>query len=180
LNKSRLIILSGLSIIFVLIVYTVVFSNIQQNSFSDGSISFNYPAGFENDTSPEVILYRNGSWVDVAFFSNMNGISIDIDKNEQFSGNVYAAMNASENEILRIDEGRFSSTSAETNPNDIKIFTVITTIRDPFSTEVFKGVDYYFQDNQIVIYGISVYDVESDYQQVKNTGDTIFNSLKLS
>lgn len=148
-----------------------------QKSFSDGSITFNYPGSFQNSTLPEIIMPEG--WIKVATLTD-EGTTIYVQKNEK-TGNQEEIQRAIENSIISSGfKGEVLSRTKETNPNGIEISKGIYTIIDPNNNEKLKYIHFYFKDKKSTSYIIRVYDYESNYNKVSDTADTIFNSLNLN
>ncbi|MGF7118272.1 hypothetical protein [Methanobacterium oryzae] len=148
-----------------------------QKSFSDGSITFNYPGSFQNSTLPEIIMPEG--WIKVATLTD-EGTIIYVQKNER-TGNPEEIQQAIENSIINSGfKGEILSRTKETNPNGIEISKGIYTIIDPNNNETLKYIHFYFKDKKSAAYIIRVYDYESNYNKVSDAANTIFNSLNLN
>ncbi len=155
-----------------------------QKTFSDGSIKFNYSEDFENATSPGNIISGDKSWITVGFLgNNATGTAIDIAKNKETkdpNGARQVTDAATTTSNGGVSTGEILSHTTETNPNGITIFKSIHTLKDPDTGETVKYIDFYFKDKKGVVYSISVYNAESEYQDVSDTADMIFKSLSLN
>lgn len=148
-----------------------------QKSFSDGSITFNYPGSFQNSTSPETIMSEG--WIHIITL-NDEGTIIYVQKNENAT-DPEEIRQATEDSITTSGfTGEVLSRTTETNPNGIEIFKGIYTIIDPNNNEKLEYIYFYFKDKKGALYIIIVYDYESNYQKVSNVADVIFNSLNLN
>lgn len=153
-------------------------SNTNSHNFSDKSISFNFPEGFENgQTAP--INPGSSNWNTLSQKYNSDGTGIAVSKNSKMNNPEKARTNDdTPNEYVSHDVLLHTK---ETNPSGIVIFKSIKTVQDPDdTTKKITYINYYFKDKQGAVYCISVYDYESNYQKVSEIADEIFNSLKLN
>jgi len=144
--------------------------------FSDGIISFNYPSDFQNITFSGNITSESSNLIDKTHMANRDNIAIVIGKNLQAN----SAANARDATLVsfnKISTDKVFSTTTETNPNSIVVEKSITQLIDPNTNTVLKCIDMFFTANGVV-YHISVYGDDSKNQQIIETADTIFNSLK--
>lgn len=147
-----------------------------QKSFSDGSITFNYPGSFQNGTSQEI---TSEGWIHVITL-NHEGTFIYVQKNE-LNTDPEDARQEIESLITNSSfSGEVVSHTKEINPNGIEIFKGIYTLIDPTYNEKLKYVYFYFKDKKGVLYNIIIYDYEKNYKKVSNVADIIFNSLILN
>lgn len=150
-----------------------------QQTYSNGSIKFNYSNDYQTATPPGKLSSGPTSWIDVTFLANSNGTAIEVEKNNQVKDPSVAreATDAFTDSTSGVSMSNVSHTT-ETNPNGIKIFKSTYTLKDSDGTV--KYIDIYFKDKQGIVYCISVFNVESSYQDVSDTANTIFNSLSLN
>ena len=150
------------------------------STFSDGSISFNYPSDFNNATAPGDIISGSKTWINVGYLANNDGVGIKIQKNSK-TNDPSGTREVSDNAIKNgdINTGEVLSHTTETNPNGIVVYKSINTLKNPDTGDVVKYIDYYFKDNKGFVYAISVNDLESNYESVSDTANIIFNSLSL-
>ena len=95
----------------------------QNLTFSDDSISFNYPADMKNSTHGNEIISGSKSWIDVGFLSNDN-VSISVTKNPK--GYDPSSIRADTTASVKQNSGRVLSTTDETNSNGIVVYRSIT------------------------------------------------------
>lgn len=146
----------------------------QTKTFSDGVMSFNYPAGFNNVTysgdtnssSPMRIIGKveNGNALSIGVGRNISATS----PTEVRDRSVLKVKNMSTGEVLSI--------TTETNPNGVVVE------KTTYTYEVSIGIraryeDMYFKINDAV-YAISVGGADSDKQQIINTANIVFQSIK--
>jgi len=148
------------------------------STFSDGSISFDYPSDFTNAT-PGSLISGDKSWVDVKYLANSDGTAISVLKNPQINDPSKARQVSDSKNKGDVSTREILSHTTETNPKGITVYKSINTIKSPDTGDILKYIDFYFKDNKGVVYAISVYDTESNYQTVSDTADVIFNSLSL-
>ena len=148
------------------------------STFSDGSISFDYPSDFTNAT-PGSLISGDKSWVDVKYLANSDGTAIYVQKNLKINDPSNARQITDSKNKGDVSTGEILSHTTDTNPNGITVYKSINTLKNPDDGEVLKYIDLYFKDNKGVVYAISIYDTESNYQTVSDTADVIFNSLSL-
>jgi hypothetical protein len=146
-------------------------------TFSDGTISFNYPAGFEVRTPRANITSEGTGWQDLTFLANPDQVGIDVRKNPQAS----SAVNVREGTELAVVEasGTILSTSSEINPQGMVVEKSSSQQVDPYTNQMMRYYDLFFEVNGLV-YHISVYGEVAKDPQIQYTADMIFNSLKLS
>ena len=121
-----------------------------QKSFSDGSITFNYPGNFQNGTSQEII---SEGWIHVITLSH-EGTFIYVQKNE-LNTDPEDARQAIESLITNSSfSGEVVSHTKEINPDGIEIFKGIYALIDPTYNEKLKYVYFYFKDKKGVLYNI--------------------------
>jgi hypothetical protein len=146
----------------------------QKNStYTDNAMSFNYPADIKNSTVPGSIISAGTGWENVAFLHN-NKVAIFIKKNKN-SNNSTNARDAT-NIQFKENSGQVLSTTEEINPNGIEVSRSILTLTDPNTDTLLKYYNMFFNDNGV--YYISVYGNNSTTQQIHETANTVFNSLK--
>jgi len=150
-----------------------------QQTYSDGSIKFNYTSGFQNATPPSKVNSGTNDWVDVAFLANSDNTAISIEKNNQLKDPSVgrADTDASINATSGVTMSNVTHTT-ETNPNGITIFKSTSTIKDSEGTVTY--ITFYFKDNKGAVYSIGVFNDPSNSQKVSDTANTIFNSLSLN
>jgi hypothetical protein len=145
-------------------------------TFSDGIISFNYPIGFEIRTKPENITAEGAGWHDLAYLANKDYADIDIRKNSE--ENSAAVVRDGTEKAVKDASGQILSTTTETNPNGVVVEKSISQQTDPYTNTLVRYYDMFFSANNTVYY-ISVYGDIPENQQIKDTTDLIFNTLKI-
>ena len=146
-------------------------------TFSDGSISFNYPIGFEIRTERANITSEGTGWQNLAYLANKDYIGIDVKKNPEESSAVIVRDGTEK--AVREASGQILSTTTETNPNGLVVEKSISQQMDPYTNLVVRYYDMFLSVNGAV-YHISVYGDVPKNQQIKKTADMIFNTLKVS
>jgi hypothetical protein len=173
-NGSSLIF--GFLGIMILVVVASGYDNSTPLTFSDGVINFNYPNDFENSNSPMDITSEITNLKAIAYMADSNNIAITLGKNPQAT----SAAEARDTTIVRVNKistGKVLSKTTETNPNGVVVEKSISNLQDPTTNKVIRHVNMFFKSNGVV-YGITVYGNDSKNQQITETADTIFNSLK--
>lgn len=166
-----------LTLILVIVGISGCTSLKSQKSFSDGSITFNYPGSFQNSTLPEIIMPEG--WIKVATLTD-ESTTIYVQKNEK-TGDPEEIQQVIENSITTSNlTGEVLSRTKERNPKGIEISKGIYTLIDPNNNEKLKYIHFYFKDKKSATYIIRIYDYESNYNKVSDTADIIFNSLNLN
>lgn len=146
----------------------------ETKTFSDGVMSFNYPADFYN-------INYTGNEIDsstmrlIGMLENKDGFTIYVCKNKT----KISLPEANEKTISKVESlftGKVISTATETNPNGVVVEKIIYTKRGFL---IFKGRfdSMHFQKNGDV-YAIMVSGIDSDNQQLTNMDDIIFQSIK--
>jgi hypothetical protein len=173
----------GLLVILLFVIAVsgcTVYSKNANGTFSDGSVSFNYPGELHqvdnfkeiNSTKMEAIAYFNNDNVVNYFVENKNKQFIQVLKNKSYT----TPTEARDKTIIGFNS--FSgevSTKSETNPNGIVVEKIWANVEE----SGLKTMDYrmFFKINDAV-YIIRVYGPESNKQQIINTSNLIFQSIK--
>lgn len=173
--KTLILLILILSIIGI---FGYIYLNMEsQKTFSDESITFNYPGSFQNSSLPEIIMSEG--WTKVVTLTD-ESTTIYVQKNgkiedpKEIQGSIEKSITTSG------FEGKILSRTKETNPNGMEISKGIYTIIDPNNNEKLKYIHFYFNDKKGAVYIIRVYDYESNYEKVSDTANVIFNSLSLN
>lgn len=147
-----------------------------QKTFSDGSISFKCTGNFKNKINNYT---ENNGWITTQL-DGING-SIYIKKSTVIK-DPYIAQKEGENSSNYSNQAinGLLMHSEETNPKGIKIFKSITKYLGKRSVNSIYFIDFYFKDKNSVVYDISVYDFNGDYNRVSDRANEIFNSLTLN
>jgi hypothetical protein len=145
-------------------------------TFADGTISFNYPIGFEIQTERANITTEGTGWQDLAYLANKDYIGIVVKKNPEESS--AAIVRDGTEQGVREASGQILSTTTETNSNGIVVEKSISQQTDPYTNTVIRYYDMFFSVNGVV-YHISVYGDVPMNQQTKETADMIFCSLRI-
>jgi hypothetical protein len=146
-------------------------------TFSDGVISFNYPAGFEVITTRANITSEGIGWQDLTYLENNNDIIINVRKNPQESSAVIIREGTEEAVVEA--SGVILSSASLINPQGVVVEKSISQQTDPYTKQVLRYYDLFFSVNGVV-YHISVYGEVAKDQHIQYTSDMIFNSLTLS
>jgi hypothetical protein len=168
----------GTFVLIILISGCISSSTNETKTFSDGAMSFNYPADFDNGTyfadDTSLTMQEIGKLENTAplrshsimIYRNISAIS----STEVRDKAVSAVKNTSTGQVL--------SVTTETNPNGIVIEETTYTDEFVFGTKV-RFCEMYFKINDSV-YRISVYGPETriDLQNIQSTTAIIFKSIK--
>jgi len=172
--------LVGIIVLIVLASGCISSSTNKTKTFSDGAMSFNYPADFnnttysENDTnssSPMQVIGEFESTVPFKYQYIMVGKNISaISPTELRNWSVSNLKNSSTGELISI--------TTETNPNGVVIQKTTYTEEFMFGIRT-RFNDMYFKINDTV-YAISVYgpDININKQNITETTNIIFKSIK--
>ena len=174
----------GLLVILILVVSVsgcAIYSKTENRTFSDGIMSFSYPCELHqvtnfkdiNSTHMQIIAYFNNDNVLNYFVENKNKQFIQVLKNKSY----ISPIEARDKTIIGFNNS-FSgelSTNTETNPNGIVVEKITANIEE----SGLKSWDcrMFFKINDVV-YIIRVYGPESNKQQIINTSNFIFQSIK--
>ena len=176
LKKSNILKI-GITGVLVSIIFTSGCTSSSTNetkTFSDGVMSFNYPADFYNDT-------KEGNETN----SDLMQIISKLKNNYEFRIWVITnktrispteARNIVVSKLENDNSYKILSTTTETNPNGVIVEKIIYTEDYIFGFK--KRFDnMYFKINDVV-YGISVYGLDSDEEEMRNIDNIIFQSIK--
>lgn len=152
-------------------------TTVSGQTYDDGVISFNYPDGFKNSTMPDFITSGDPSWTHLDYMANSNGISIRVDRNTQ-DVSPTASRDATENGVEEVSTGKVLSTTTETNPNDVVVARSTNSLEDPSTGGTLQYYDMFFKASNGDVYYISVWGDQSKKQEIKNTAQTIFKTIK--
>lgn len=144
--------------IYEYITYTEIYTGITnpetQKSYSDGSITFKYPAIFPNNTSKSPISIEE-EWSYLLDLNEINGTArIFVEKNENGSSSeeVYQYLaNALTNDNLYTHQK-----TPKTNPNGIKIFKLVYSHAEAYD-DAMKHINFIFEDKKGNVYVIYIY-----------------------
>lgn len=175
--KNQRLILLFILILAVIGISGFIYLNINsQKSFSDGSITFNYPGSFQESISPQII--KAEGWIHLITLNDYTTI-IYVQKNQNIT-KIDDAQKSFENAFISSGyNGEILSNTEETNSNGVEISISIYTITDPNNNEKLKYVYFYFKDRKGSVYNIIVYDYELNFNKVSRVSDVIFNSLRV-
>lgn len=145
-----------------------------QKSYSDGSITFNYPENFE-----KVAPYTDTGDVNWFFAICLEDDTtrIDVDKYKVLN-DPYTAMQEVDNSNPGDPYYKVLSHTKEVNPNGIVVFKSVNIVAQE-TNENLMNIDFYFKDKKDRVYSINISDDESKFQKVSYIANLIFNSLKL-
>lgn len=152
-------------------------TTVSGQTYSNGDISFKYPDSFEDSTMPDSITSGDSSWKHLDYMSNSDGISIRVDRNTG-DASPTASRDATESDVESLSTGKIISTSTETNPNNIVVARSTNSLEDPSTGDTLLYYDMFFKASNGDAYYISVWGVQSLKQDIKNTAQTIFKTLK--
>lgn len=168
----------GMLVLIVMAYYWLCPSTNETKTFTDGVMSFNYPADFDN--SSFVINDSNSSLRVIGKLENtapLKGQVIWVDKNISATSSaetrdklVSQVQNMSKTEKL-------ISISTETNPNGIVVERVIHTDDQVNPGTQIRYNELFFQINDSV-YRILISGYEDKQEAIDNTNNIIFQSIK--
>jgi len=146
----------------------------ETKTFSDGVMSFNYPADFYNIT-------YSGNEIDsstmrlIGLLENKEGLTIYVCKNKTRTS-LAETKEGTVSSVKNSLTGKVVYTATETNPNGVVVEKISYTERGFL---IIKGRydSMYFQSNGDV-YAIMVYGLDLDKQKLASIGDIIFQSIK--
>ncbi len=146
----------------------------ETKSFSDGDMSFNYPADFYNIT-------YSGNEIDsstmhlIGMLENKDGFTIYVSKNKTKTSPT-EAKDGAVSSVKNSSTGKVLYTTTETNPNGVVVEKMSYTKRGLL---IFKGMydSMYFQSNGAV-YAIVVSGLDLDKKKLANIDNIIFQSIK--
>jgi len=146
-------------------------------TFSDGVMSFNYPGSFTN-TSQSEDENSNSSMQDIGKFGNGNLFNMQVimvgkNKTEISAKEI---RDKSISRVKNLSLGDVVSTTSETNPNGVVIERSIYTQKGSYFGVLIYN-DMFFEINGVV-YAISVYGPDSNKQQITDTTNIVFQSIK--
>lgn len=147
-------------------------------AFTDGNMTFNYPADFQtaNQSGDPIISGGNG-WQTVKILGNNQGISIHIQK---FQGSQTPAQSIIANQIsVKSNSGSVLSTTNQSNPNGVEINGDIHTLTRPTDNTLVRYYDMSFVANGKT-YFISVLGNDKDNSNILEVKNMIYNSLNVS
>ncbi len=164
----------GALVSVVLISGCTSYSINETKTFSDGDMSFNYPADFYNVT-------YSGNEIDsstmglIGMLENKDGLTIYVCKNKTGTS-LAETKEGTVSSVKTSSTGKILSTSTETNPNGVVVEKMSYT---EGGFLIFKGRrdSMYFQSNGDV-YAITVYGLDLDKKKLSNIDNIIFQSIK--
>ncbi|AIS33135.1 hypothetical protein BRM9_2335 [Methanobacterium formicicum] len=164
----------GALVSVVLISGCTSYSTNETKTFSDGDMSFNYPADFYN-------IPYSGNEIDsstmglIGMLENKDGFTIYVSKNKTKISPTEAKDRAVSNVESSLT-GKVVSTATETNPNGVVVEKMSYTKRGIL---IIKGRydSMYFQSNGNV-YAITVSGLDLDKKKLSNIDNIIFQSIK--
>ena len=181
LNKSNILKIGivGTIILIVMVSGCTSSSSTETKTFSDGVMSFNYPADFDNETtsgndtnssSPVQVISKlkkpapNIHYISVE--KNISAISLT------------EAKDGIDSVVKNSSTYKFLSSTTETNPNGVVIEKTSYTDEFLLGTKI-RYNDMYFKINDN-LYRITVYgpDIGTHAQSIENTTNIIFQSIK--
>ncbi len=147
-------------------------------NFTDNSIAFNYPNDMVNDS-----FATNGSGNGIVYEPSLvNGIVFITISNYPILNNYSTNASETKDTFVKDHNGIFEqvlSNSDETNPNGVFISSYIRKYRDNDGS-IWMEYNLLFQDNQGLIYHITVSGDVSKNSQINETATEVFNTLTTS
>lgn len=166
----------------VLIVIVAISSCTSQpvanSTYTDGVITFQYPADFKNATPQSAVISGSKDWIQDLSLANSNNIGINLYKNTNISNSetVNGIGQATVTNFKQVSSTNIISSARVTNPKGVELWVIKYTFTDPSTSNmdyaeagfcIIKGSAY-----EIVAVGAN--NSKSDVQQ---TAQTIFNSI---
>lgn len=176
INNKIILILVILALIVIVAIMTSLNStpSPQNQVFSDGSVSFNYPANMINSTYNETGV--SNDWKKVVYLIGPN-VHIAIYTSNKFND----PKSAKEAVILDIKKhsNKVLTSSEEINPNGVLVSRMVNEFTDSNKTRVIIDYQLFFKANG-VIYGIDVLGLNSSDWEINETADLLFRTIKVS
>lgn len=145
-------------------------------NFTDNSIAFNYPNDMTNDS-----FATNGSGDGVVYEPSLvNGIVFITISNYPILNNYSTNASETKDTFVKDHNGIFEqvlSNSDVTNPNGVLISSYTRKYRDDDGS-IWIEYNLFFQDNQGLIYHITVSGDVSKNSQINETATEVFNTLQ--
>ena len=154
------------------------YSTNETKTFSDGVMSFNYPADFDNATTSdmnstkmqEVSFFKKDSLIDSLF--NKQYISVATNKTEVLGTE---ARDGTVSKVKNASTGQLLSSTTEINPNGV-VVEKISFVEEEFGKKAWHCMMYFkIKDT---VYGIAVYGPYSNREKITSTANIIFQSIK--
>ena len=146
------------------------------STFTDGIITFEYPDVFEERPEPKEIISGSSSQVTVGFLSFNGVIEIDIVKNIK-SISPTKARDSTENEVRTLSTGQILSRTTVNNPYGVIAEKSIHSIMEPRTKAIITYNSIFFRANGMV-YAITVFGLDSDYELIEIVADFICDTLR--
>ena len=146
-------------------------------TFSDGAMSFNYPDNFVDITEQGNSNSSSSSWQDMVKLGNNNLLCMQVILVGNNEGETSPA-EVRDNGVLKVKKqprGEILSTTTETNTYGILVEKSTYKQDSVFGMVVYN--DMFFKINGVV-YAISVYGPDSNKQQIMETANIVFQSIK--
>lgn len=147
-------------------------------TFSDGAMSFNYPDNFVDITEQGNSNSSSSSWQDMVKLGNNNLLNMQVILVAKNTGETLPA-EIRDNGVLKVKKqprGEVLSTTTETNTYGILVEKSTYKQEDSVFGRVVYN-DMFFKINGVV-YAISVYGPDSNKQQIMETANIVFQSIK--
>ena len=175
-NNKVVLIIVILALIIMVAIIASLNSNpsLQNHTFSDGSVSFSYPAEMINTTDPGIGV--SNDWKNVEYLIGPN-VNIAIYTSNSFND----PKSAKEAVISDIKQhsNKVLSSSEEINLNGVLVSRMVDEFTDSNKTRVIRDYQLFFKGNG-VIYGIDVLGLNSSNSEVNETADLLFRTIKIS
>lgn len=148
------------------------------STFTDGTITFEYPASFEEQESltGKDIVSGASHWKDIAFFSFENIIDILISKSLHAKSPT-TARDDTETGVLMISNSQILTHSTIKNSNGILAQKSIHSLMEP-QTRIQIIFNSIFFRARRAVYGITVTGPELHYELIDIAADIIFETLR--
>lgn len=176
--KNSTILLIGIIGVFILIVLVSGCTSSSTKTFSDGDMSFNYPDNFVDITEQGNSNSSSSSWQDMVKLGNNNLLNMQVILVGKNTGETSSA-EIRDNGVLKVKKqptGEVLSTTTETNTYGILVEKSTYKQEDSVFGRVIYN-DMFFKINGVV-YAISVYGPDSNKQQIMETANIVFQSIK--
>lgn len=153
-------------------------TSVSIQSYTDGSINFNYTGDMQSHAAPGDIISGSKNWNDVILLAD-NDVIIRVQKSLALKDYDITYIRDINSDQIKQNGGSLLSTTLETNPNGVEVAKSINTITDPNTNSLLRYYKMYFKDNHGTIYSIDVYGYSNKQDQIKSAVETVFNSIKI-
>jgi hypothetical protein len=166
-------------LIFVILASGCISSfNTGTRTFSDGVMSFNYPADFDNATTSDI---NSTKMQEVSFFKKDSLFGSLFNKQYIYVARNKTGLSSAEardgtvSKVKNVSTGQLLFSTTETNPNGV-VVEKISFVEEEFGKKAWHCMMYFkIKDT---VYGIVVYGPYSNREKITSTANIIFQSIK--